>query len=184
MHRGGFERGHRVPLSSMDDCFAMHVGRDMPSALRDTDCDQNRKPLNDSAWTPKTSLNPRRRAGAPAIGLVPVRLGSSFAWRFAPQDEGNVDIPKQARRIDRGERRLSEPTPEPSSQFKLVEPQRRAHERREELLSLRCVETRPALHRRPGQINAPHVASLIEQRKIEKRKTQICGKGGVARSPH
>jgi hypothetical protein len=30
------------------------------------------------------------------------------------------------------------------------------------------------LHRRVGQINAPHVASLIEQRKMQKRKTQIC----------
>jgi hypothetical protein len=68
---------------------------------------------------------------------------------------------------------LSRP-PQPSPQLEPVEPQRRLHERREKPVALRCVEARPAVHGRLGQINAPHIVSLIEQRKIEKRKTQIC----------
>jgi hypothetical protein len=98
-----------------------------------------------------------------AIGLVPIRRGGSFARRFArrPHDEGsNVGIPKyEAGRIDRrGERWLSEPTPEPSSQRKLVEPHRRRNERLEKSLALRCVQAGPALHRRLSQISAPHLA--------------------------
>jgi hypothetical protein len=66
---------------------------------------------------------------------------------------------------------------QPSSQSKRVEPQRRHQERLEKPLALRRVEPRPALHRRLGQISAPHLVNLkseIQQRKIGKRKTQIC----------
>lgn len=47
-----------------------------------------------------------------AIGLVPVRLGGSFARRFArrPQEVGNIGIRNcEARRINRDERRILEP---------------------------------------------------------------------------
>jgi hypothetical protein len=68
-----------------------------------------------------------------------------------------------------------EPPPKPSSQLKPVEPQRRLQERLEKPLALRCVEPRPALHRRLSQINAPQLASLKAKfskgkSKNEKRK--------------
>jgi hypothetical protein len=50
--------------------------------------------------------------------------------------------------------------------------------RLEKPLALRWVEPRPALHRGLKHIDAPHFASLlkseIEQKKLQKRKTQIC----------
>ena len=65
----------------------------------------------------------------------------------------------EAGRIDRsGERRISEPPPEPSAESKLVEPQRRLHERLEKPVALGRVEPRPAFHRRLSQITAPHLA--------------------------
>jgi hypothetical protein len=112
--------------------------------------------------------------GFSAIGL-PVRRG--FARRFArrPQEVGNVAVRnREASRINRDERRISEAPPKPSPQFKLVEPHRRLHELLEKTLALRGVEPRPAFHRRLDQRNAPHIASLIQQRKMKKRKTQIC----------
>ena len=74
-----------------------------------------------------------------------------------------------------------EPPPKPSSQSKRVEPQRRFQERLEKPLALRCVEPRPALQSRLGQISAPHLReplSEIQQRKIKKRKSQYakCGR--------
>ena len=94
-----------------------------------------------------------------AIGLVPVRPGGSFARR--PQEAAYVDILYQPARIGRnGERCILEPTPKPSPQSKLVEPQRRLHERLEKPLALRRVEPRPGLHQRLSQINAPHLANL------------------------
>jgi hypothetical protein len=115
------------------------------------------------------------------LGLL---AGMRFARRL--QEAGNVGIRKyQAARIDRsGERRILEPPPKPSSQLKPVEPQRRLHERLEKPLALRGVKSRPALHRRLGQISAPHVASLKAKFskgkwKNEKRKyAEVAGSRG------
>jgi hypothetical protein len=80
-----------------------------------------------------------------AIGLVPVRPGGGFARRFAcrPHDEGNVGIRKhQASWIERSRERWIFEPPKPSSQFELVEPQRRVQECLEKPVALRCVEPR------------------------------------------
>ncbi|MCW2221659.1 hypothetical protein M2232_005191 [Bradyrhizobium japonicum] len=81
-----------------------------------------------------------------AIDPVPVRLGGGFAaWRIArrPQKVGNIGIRnREASRINYDQRRLSEPTPEPSAQLQLVEAHRRRDEHLEEPLALRCVEPR------------------------------------------
>ena len=65
---------------------------------------------------------------------------------------------REASRINRDERRLSELTPEPSSQLKLVEPHRRRQEHLKKPLALRLVEPRPSSHHCLAQISAPHVA--------------------------
>ena len=115
-------------------------------------------------------------AGLAAIGLVPVRLGGSFVRRFTrpPHEKGNVGIRNcKAGRIDLRERRILKPSAKPSPQLKPVKPQRRLHERLEEPLPLRGVEPRPALHRRLKQISA-HLASLNQQTKMQKQKSEIC----------
>jgi hypothetical protein len=106
----------------------------------------------------------------PAIGIV--RPQGQFI-----QQGGNIGIRNcEAGRIDRsGERRILEPPPKPSSQSKLVEPQRRLHERLEKPLALPRVEPRPALHRRHGQISAPHLVSLkakFSKGKSKNKKTK------------
>jgi hypothetical protein len=99
----------------------------------------------------------------PAIGIV-------RAQRQFIQQGSNIRIRNcEAGRIDRsGERRILQPPPKPSPQ------QRRLQERLEKLIALSRVEPRPGLHRCLEKITAPHLVSLIQQRKTEKRKTQIC----------
>lgn len=86
MHRGGFEREHRVPLQQWMIVLRCMLDETCPVRCETPIATKARKLPNDSAQTPKTSLNPSwRRAVEPSCG--PRR------WRARPSGYSFVHLP-------------------------------------------------------------------------------------------
>ncbi|MET4346520.1 hypothetical protein [Bradyrhizobium sp. RT9a] len=115
----------------------------------------------------------------PAIGTV--RPQRQFF-----QQQGNIGIRNcEGGRINRDQRRLSEPTPEPSAQLQLVEPHRCRNERLEEPLALRGSRAQPSIvaWTRGKRRISREPLNEFQHTQLEKRKFHIFNMWGAAIPP-